>query len=182
MKKFFLILSVLAFSSVLSAATFTWGGVAYTNETDFSLAQGSVWLIALGSGTSTEGISVATGGALTLGSGMSVFAEARHGAANFDNTMPGFTSANLGNYVVVVYDEVTNRYGISQVESIVASDFQGGSVDEDIAAGSKEFSNREDSEGRYLLTDMDVVAIPEPTVMALLALGVAGLALRRKVA
>ena len=183
-----LALIVLAFFAVtVNASTVTWGTpAAFTSETTWTEAKGKIWLVALGGTSSISDLKVLTDGSLSMGEGASIFATDTATATTEGqySTFIGFTSANLGTYALVFMDTATNTYGVSDSFEITDAIFQDGTSDTETATATVDFSNRTDASGSYLLVDKPLASsgVPEPTVLALLALGVAGLALKRKVA
>lgn len=187
MKKFITIISLAFLAMVVNASTVTWGTpAAFTNETSWDVAKGKIWLVALGGTSSASDLKVLTDGSLSLGEGASIVATSSATAMTEGQyaDYAGFTSANLGTYALVFMDTTAKTYGVSNALTITDAMFNGGTSDDETATANIDFYNRTDSEGNYLLVDQPLasVSVPEPTVLALLALGVAGLALKRKIA
>lgn len=134
-------------------------------------AGGTYWLIAMGGSTDVSGISVNTVGTM---SGASALSSGAFTADATSGVITGLTQANNGNYyAMVVFDTTTLNYGIAlaQVTGIVDAP--------PVDANGVTFSNTDIGDG-YQSLAANIAAVPEPTSMALLALGAAAIGLRRK--
>ncbi len=158
------------------ASSFTWGTAwAYGSDYDNGTASGSTWLVALAA-DSTVGLTVQTGGSLNLGVGMSLLGTAAITGGSFDNGSLANPSTLLGTayngvfVAVVTYDAADNKYGVSatyQLAGLTVNNFDAATKDDFSNLGGNEmFSN--------------IAAVPEPTSMALFAIGVAAFGMRRK--
>jgi hypothetical protein len=174
----------LAMTVSVQAASFNWGVslVYYTGQTAENVGAvgltGNLWLVYLSTG-STSGISVDNAGALTLDAGQSLATSVVNFTGDGTFGYAGATTTTFGNkYVVVGYDSVGNKYGISDIYTTSEElAIPGGGTAKDGV-----FSNvNPDPFGMESpALNLGIAAVPEPTSMALLALGAAALGLRRK--
>lgn len=177
MKKLMTIVATVLVAVATQASSFTWGtNWAYGSDYGNGTANGSTWLVALAA-DDTTGLTVQTGGgSLNLGVGMSLLGTAAITGGSFDNGALANPSTLLGTayngifVAVVTYDAADNKYGVSstyQLSGLTVNNFD--------AASFVDFSNMGSGE-----MFSNIVAVPEPTSMALLAIGVAAFGLRRK--
>ena len=174
MKKIMAIMAATFVAAAAQAASFSWDASwIYSNVDQYNGTEaisGTAWLVLLG-GVAGD-ITVDTTGAITLGAGNTQMSTAAIDNWAFSGPVFAMAAAtyNGQNFVMVGYDSVNQMYGISSVYTMA------GLSDTPLPnTVNNVFFN--DGEG-YL--NLNLAAVPEPTSMALLALGVAAVGLRRK--
>lgn len=179
MKKIMMIAAAAICAVSVQAATFNWGSDwVYATDYDNGTAAGSAWLVMLG----TDGvgaISVGDGGVLSLGNNTLVGAPGSvvDGGLTTAPILMSPATYNGRSFVVVGYDSnsgagpVTQWYGISDVYVMA-----GLSDTPSPNAISNQFGS---GDGTELFLDQP---IPEPATMALVGIGAAVVALRKRFA
>lgn len=172
MKKFFFFASVVLLSSIGFSASVTW------SASGFSATSGTAYLVQYVGGSqapTTESIvnAISTNGLTYSGSDFALVGSNSNvsGTAGFTKALAEYDVTNLNNYFVVVVSDDLTMVDVSQYKQMLDIPQASGGYTYDITFGKL---------GTTWTTG--AVGVPEPTVMALLALGVAGLAIRRKVA
>ena len=188
MKKLMVALFAGAMAFGASAASMAWQvGYAYSdNGTDINTwgleSTYDYWVVSLSS-ASTEGISVDAEGKLTLGVGMAVKGEKDTFTAGTGGDLTGLGFANNGDYyTLVIYDAEHGLYGISDAQ-VVSGFSDPGAYPQQNSSDTMVFSNDKGLNEEftpYMMANLAVQTVPEPTSGLLLLLGVAGLALRRR--
>ena len=185
MKKMLMIVAVMAMAGAASAASFAWTSdtsrfvdASGADTTDFQ--GGTISLVYLGNGASAdwEGASLVTWG----NSGVDGLQTTKKGANKVYNTF-GFTYADgdvvNGQWYGVAFVDVANTFG-GGANKIYQLQYYGG------AAINTAYQISGLSDDSWLGPQFGFAPsgnfqiVPEPTSMALLALGVAALGLRRK--
>ena len=177
MKKLIITLSLACMAMFAQAASCNWNA-NYALDASLNDVIGKYYLVSLKS-NSTNGIVVYNDG--SLGDANSVIASSLDsGSFNAPTALigkeSGFTAEDNGTYLaLIIVDNSNAYYGISNIATL------SGIVDDPPAdANDITFSNYVDEYGSAMQTNTATVPVPEPTALALLALGVAGLALRRR--
>ncbi len=188
MKKL-LVVSIVAIAAFCGqAASVDWGvDWSYSKNADKGVdtfddsGSYTYWVVALGTSSSTSGISVDADGNLVLGSGMTQFGSAGSGSQDMAGSIDGLSEANNGDfYTFVIYDAANGLYGIANavaVSGIQDSPPQNGNL--------LTFQNDGGANGDstpYMMANLAIPTsdIPEPTSGLLLLIGGSLLALRRK--
>ena len=185
MKKL-LVVSIVALAALCGqAASLDWGADwSYSKNADKGVdtfddsGSYNLWVVALGSSSSTAGISVDADGNLVLGSGMTQVSSGSD-SEDMAGTVNGLAEADNGKYLaLVIYDSANGLYGISDAVAI------SGITDEPPKnADYVTFSNDggANADGiAYMMANLPTESIPEPTSGLLLLIGGSLLALRRK--
>jgi len=187
MKKMMTIAAALFLAVAANAASFDWG-TAWTystlqngtyNESLFQTGttSGSAWLVMVGGNVGTIGVDYT--GALTAGLGNVLYGTGTiiAQALAFSSLIPDTQNGNP--FVVVAFDSATSMWGVSEAYTMDGLD-----DGEPPAGGAFSFfqnDNGANSEGINYLRLNNYAPVPEPTSFALLGLGAAALALRRRI-
>jgi len=176
------VLAVVAAVSA-QAATFNWGVslVYYSGQSPDDAGNvgltGNLWLIDVTTAGNANGITVGSGGSLVLGTGDSLVSTGTSPLLGTYGYSENINTTIGKEFVVVGYDSVGNKYGISTVyttelnpaDSPNAKSYVFWNVPND----SLGFEN-----GPSL--ELNITPVPEPASMALFGLGAGVLALRRR--
>lgn len=186
MKKMLAIVAVMAMAGVVSAASFAWTSdtsrFVDASGTDTSNFQGgTISLVYLGNGASAdwEGASLVTWG----NSGVDGLQTTKKGANKVYNTFM-FTQSDgtvaNGQWYGVAFVDVANAFG-GGANQIYQLQYQASGLAVDTAYQISGLSDNSWLGSPFIYApDGNFTVVPEPTSMALLALGVAALGLRRK--
>ena len=174
MKKLLTIAVVTMCAALVQATSVDWtfdGDVLASNGSDY--ANGTAWVVYMGSSDDLSPITVDGSGNISVGDDYSITATANvsDGLVNDGLGITSTSTAN-GNYVLFAAYEGSDGYyyGHSDVTAV------SGLVDDNTVSQVVSFG----SSAMTLSTPAE--AVPEPTSLALLALGLAALGLKRKVA
>lgn len=180
MKKLILFAAALVCATAVNAATLVWGtSWVYSTDYDNGTAAGGAWLVYLGGSDGLGGISVNNAGVLSFGNNTQLGVMAGvSGGTLVGNTPLDLAAAtwNGRSLVMVAYDSGTKFYGISDVW-IVGGLADGTSLPNPLPPN--QITHIFGTGGEELF--LNIPAVPEPTSLALLALGVAAIGLRRRI-
>ncbi len=189
MKKMMTIAVALFVAVAANAATFAWSTLwtystnpnGIMNESLFNdgTSAGTAWLVMAGGGVG--GISVDNLGNLTKGTGNFIYDTESITGPQFAFSADVPDTQNSNPFVLVAFDSATSMWGVSLAYTMDGLD------DDPPVSGGATFQNDKGvnpDKGVYIPNTylaLNIQAVPEPTSFALLGLGAAAIALRRRI-
>ena len=187
MKKLLIALAAVLTAASMQALTLSWASYYVTELDDGGIADGTYWLVDLGTSNDVGGFKMYEDGTYDFGSGKVLSTGAA--ATEMGDEVKGLSAADNGKYfALVVWDNLDSEN--SGMWGVATAQVTAGVDDPPADPDMVEFTNGSDNLGTVLWLDQAVLAkdtpvpppppIPEPTTYALIGVAAAALALRKR--